>query len=123
MTKNTTLTEFEECKLLVEYLELKKIKFTHLAQSTFTKSWATKTKNRQLGVRAGFPDYAIIFDYPSVKKKALVFLEMKRTKGGVVSDEQKVWLEDLNDCNGVSAYIAKGFDEAKEIVDKFNGES
>ena len=48
----------------------------------------------------------------------LIFIEMKRVKGGVLSQVQKEWLEALNKCNGVSAYVCKGFDEAKIVIDK-----
>lgn len=39
-------------------------------------------------------------------------IEMKRTKGGAVSDEQKAWLEYLLGI-GWKAHVCKGFDEAK----------
>ena len=42
---------------------------------------------------------------------------MKREKGGVVSQEQKDWIQTLNLVEGTRAQVAKGFDEAKEIID------
>jgi hypothetical protein len=56
------------------------------------------------GVTRGIPDIQI----PSLK----LFIEMKRQKGGVVSPEQKDWIEYLNSI-GYNAVICKGFEAAK----------
>ena len=65
------------------------------------------------GVRPGVPD--IIFAYPTEKYHGM-FIEMKRQKGGVVSEEQKYMIKVLNSY-GFYAVICKGCDEAiKELV-------
>ena len=56
MTKNNTPTEYEECLVLVNYLELMKssgkvVVFTHTPQETFTRSIGVKMKNKRMGVR------------------------------------------------------------------------
>ena len=107
------LTEDEEQKLFVEWLEYQNIKFSALPMSTFTKSWAVKNRNKAMGVRAGVPDLMLII------KNILIFIEMKRTKGGQVSEYQKEWIDRLNKCDGVSAYVCYGFDEAKKVVEKY----
>ena len=66
-----------------------------------------------MGLRKGLPDLLVII------KNNLVFIEMKRVKLSKVSDEQKEWIESLNKCNGVNAYVCKGFDEAKIVIDKY----
>lgn len=112
LTKNTQqLSEYEEQKLLVQYLELKCYKFSALPLDTFTKSWSVKMKNKAIGVRAGVPDLMIII------KSQLIFIEMKRTNGGVVSEFQKDWIDKLNKCDGISAYVCKGYEEAKKIIE------
>lgn len=111
MAKNTTLTEYEEAKVFAQYLDLKRLLFTHIAQETFTKNWGTKMKNKMMGVRKGFPDYAIIAN------KQLLFVELKRKKGGKVSPEQKKWIEELNGIIGVVAIVANGADEAIKFVE------
>lgn len=109
-------TEEQECIALVAYLDLlqtmgKVRLYTHVPSETFTRSWSQKAKNKRMGVRKGFPDYVI-----AGKSKAIC-IEMKRTKKGVVSPEQKAWIEELNKI-GLPAFICYGFDEAKEVLDR-----
>ena len=111
---NNTPLEHEEQEAVVEYLELLKIKFTSIPNSTYTKSWKQKAFNKKQGLRAGLPDLLCLI------KDKLVFIEMKRQKGSVVSDVQKSWIEELNKVDNVYAHVCKGFDEAKEIIDKYN---
>ena len=113
---NTSPLEIHECIALVEYLEIlqsqkKILEFSHTANETYTKSWSQKRKNTQMGVKKGLPDYVV------VTTKTLLFIEMKRVKGGVISPEQKSWIESLNSV-GVVAQICAGFEEAKKIIDK-----
>lgn len=68
------------------------------------------------GVRAGVPDLLCIVPRPDGTNN-LVFIELKRTKGGIVSEEQRDWVAALNLCIGVGAYVAKGADEAIKIID------
>lgn len=113
---NTTITEYEECKLLVGYLELLKMQgkvvvFSHTANETYTKSWKQKRKNKEMGVRSGVPDYII------VTPKKVLFIEMKRTKGGVISDTQKKWVSAL-EATKTACKVCYGFDEAKLFLDE-----
>jgi len=105
-----TETVANYCDLLVS---TKKIKcFTHVNNEQYTKSWGIKLKNKRMGVRPGVPDMII------VGKSKLLFLELKRVKGGVVSDYQKEWLEALESLGSpVEAIIAKGWDEARKAID------
>jgi len=106
---------------VTEYLEVlllqKKITaFSHVPQETFTKSWVTKKKNKAMGVRAGVPDMLIV--YPD----AVLFLELKRLKNGVVSEAQKSWLQALQGvrdktASEIYAEVACGFDQAKALID------
>jgi hypothetical protein len=107
------LTEYQEQCLLVQYLELKGFLFSKLAQETYTKSWGVKMKNKMSGVRPGVPDMLII-----LPTKKLLFIEMKRSVGGRTSPEQIKWIKELNDCTGVIAVEAHGFEEAKKFVDR-----
>lgn len=108
-------TEHQECVALTEYLTLRQklgtvCLFTHIAQETFTKSWAVKRKNKIMGVRKGFPDYCVI------TPTDVYFIEMKRSKGGVVSKEQQDWIELLK-ANGIKAKVCNGFNEAKKFLE------
>lgn len=66
------------------------------------------------GRLAGVPD--IFLAYPNENKHGL-FIEMKREKGGVVSDNQKKMIELLKQC-GYEAVVCHGFVDA---VNNING--
>lgn len=106
-------TEYEEQVALVSWLDSKGLKYSSIPNSTFTTSWNQKRKNHMTGLRAGLPDLLII------TPKGLLFVEMKRTKGGVVSLEQKSWIEELNKCNGVQAEVCLGCEAAITFVSRF----
>jgi len=113
---NTSPLEHDECVALVAYLDIlvkqgKVVAYTHIPQETYTKNWGTKMRNKREGVKAGIPDYLIVF-----KNKKLLFLEMKRRVGGTVSPEQQDWLEKLAGKTTVSG-VAKGFEAAKIMID------
>ena len=61
------------------------------------------------GVVKGVPDLFI----PEFR----LFIEMKNSKGGQVSIEQKDWIEYLNNC-GYIATVCNGFDNAKLFIEK-----
>jgi len=107
-------TEHEEQCALVQYLELKKLKFTSIPNSTYTKSWKQKAKNKAEGLRPGLPDLLVIV------KDHLVFIEMKRVKGGRVSEHQETWIAALNDCKSVQAFVCYGADEAMNLIERLN---
>lgn len=71
------------------------------------RSITTATKLKVEGVSAGVPDLFI----PAWG----LWVEMKRTKGGSVSAEQKDWIAYLQGC-GYTCIVAKGADEAKKTI-------
>lgn len=105
-------TEHEEQCTLVDYLELKNIKFTSIPNSTYTKSWKQKSKNKAEGLRPGLPDMLVII------KNHLVFIELKRVKGGRVSEHQESWIAALNGCEAVQAFVCKGAQEAMDLIER-----
>jgi hypothetical protein len=113
--KTLQLSEYQECVLLAEYLDLLKkqgkiVLYSHIPNGTWTPSWSQKTRNKKMGVSSGVPDYLIL------TKSRLFFIEMKRKKSGKVSDEQLMWLGAILSCD-IRAHVANGFDEAKSIID------
>ena len=73
---------------------------------------------RMQGVKPGVPD--ICLPVPRNGYAAL-YIEMKRKSGGVLSDNQRVWLKALNRA-GNRAVVCKGFDEARtEILEYLRG--
>ena len=103
--------ETEEQKEFVRYLRDKELKHTSIPNSTFTKSWKQKSKNKAEGLNPGLPDLLIIVN------NHLVFVEMKRVKGGVISEYQKSWIAALNKCEAVQAFVCKGAQEAIDLID------
>jgi hypothetical protein len=104
-----TPTEDFEQTLLVHWLEVKGYKFTAIPNSTYTTSIKQKMKNKRTGLRPGFPDMVVIVN------KKIICIEMKRTRGGTLTPEQKIWIEALNYA-GVPTRVCKGFEEAKAFV-------
>ena len=64
------------------------------------------------GHYSGIPDLVILLGNGKI-----CFVELKRQKGGVVSEEQKKWIEYLNK-NGYPAKVCKGCDEAIEFIEQ-----
>lgn len=106
--------EEEEQIALIQYLEIKGIKYTAIPNSTYTKSWKQKKKNKDMGLNPGLPDLLLILP------KKLLFIEMKRIKGGVVSKHQKEWIKALNSIGKqIEAVVCRGFEEAIKTIKKY----
>ena len=108
--------EFDEQWRVVAYLDLlsgsNKIKYSAIPNSTYTKSWKQKAKNKMSGLRPGLPDLFII-----INTKPL-FIEMKRIKRGVLSPQQKEWINCIKEA-GIDCYVCKGFHESKAVIDQY----
>ena len=106
--------EDQECYKLVQYLDIKAktndIIYSHIAQSTYTKSWAVKNRNTALWVKPWVPDYDLIINWKFFK------IEMKKSKGWVVSPNQKKWIEQLKNA-WIDVFVCNWFEEAKEVID------
>ena len=123
LPKTSVPLEDAEQETFVQWLELNGLLFSAIAQSTWTTSWNQKLKNNRTGLRRGVPDLIVII--PAEKsaddKPYLLFIEMKRAKGSVVSPQQKVWIEAINSvlADDVAAFVAHGANEAIKIVDPY----
>ena len=74
-------------------------------------------KAKRQGMPKGFPDINLpVVCYPWNS----LYIELKRVKGGVVSKEQKWWLERLRE-QGHKAVVAKGHEAAIEIIKNYLG--
>jgi len=107
-------TEREEQKKLVEYLKFKRIPFYAVPNGGSRNKIEARNMKAE-GVSAGVPDICI--PVPNKRYHGL-YIEMKRQKGGRVSDKQKEWIDRLNQ-NGYLAKVCRGFKEAKEVVEKY----
>jgi hypothetical protein len=113
--------EYHEQCAFVNYLEILKgqgsvVLFTAIKHNLWTKSRRQIMNQKREGLRPGFPDLAIIIN-PRSGKKRLIFIEMKAPVGGEVSEFQEAWLKELGQCNIHSA-VTKGYEEAKELIDR-----
>lgn len=125
-TKNNTPLERFEQSALVDWLEAQGLLFSATAQSTYTTSWKQKRLNHATGLRKGVPDMLIVIPPERAVDGTgrVIFVEMKRQRGGVVSPEQKKWIAALNAVGGtVDAFVAHGADEAIEEIAKLIGVS
>ena len=73
---------------------------------------------RAEGLKAGVPDI-LVFDPCKGAGGVGLAIELKRVKGGRVSDEQKVWLEELGK-RGWICRVCKGFDEVHQVLKELN---
>ena len=69
------------------------------------------------GHYSGIPDLVVLLGNGKI-----CFVELKRQKGGVVSEEQKKWIDYLNK-NGYPAKVCNGCDEAIEFIKKESEET
>jgi hypothetical protein len=99
----------EVCKWLED--EHPEIKFFSVPNGART-AWSTAKKLKATGLHSGVPD--LVFPEPRGPYHGQ-FIEMKRLKGGAVSDSQRIWLEFL-DGKGYSVTIAEGAEEAKRAI-------
>jgi hypothetical protein len=80
-----------------------------------SRSIAESMIGKKMGVVKGVPDYFLC--QPSDCFHGL-FIEMKRKKGGKLSQEQKDWIE-LVKSKGYEAVVCYGAEEAIDIVDNY----
>lgn len=126
-------TEDQEQEAFVQWLRLKGYPHFRVPNETYTRSWSQKAKNKKLGVSSGVPDLAVVVpdvwygygdnvpredlsSYTNTYANRLVFIEMKRKKGGVTSANQKQWIKTLNEA-GIQTVVCKGCDAAIEFIE------
>lgn len=117
------VSEFEEQKALCKWLDAMRLAYASIPNENNMSFLNKKTasiqgsKLKQTGKKKGFPDLQVIL--PGL----VIYVEMKRTiqKGKAkpkVSDDQKVWIDRLNEL-GHPAAICYGWIEAKEFIESF----
>lgn len=106
-------SEFGEQQTLVQWLQLLENKgqirkFTAIPNNTWTPSDKQKNKNKELGLRAGFPDLIILTN------RNMLVIEMK-IKPNKPTPLQEEWLKNLN-AVGITARVCYSFEEARDLV-------
>lgn len=69
-------------------------------------------KLQSMGVRRGVPDFLLVHKYTH----RILFVELKRARGGKLSREQKIWRAAIGKRR---AKVARGFKEAKHIITNY----
>jgi hypothetical protein len=69
-------------------------------------------KLKALGLAPGFPDLIVFLP------NQLLCIEMKRQKGGVVSDKQYYWQKVINKFSYAESVICRGYKEAVACVEE-----
>lgn len=121
-TKNLSLTEDQEAILLADFLRIKGLLFTHIANESglaSTGKWGLIMKKKRMGLTSGYPDYCVCIPAKDIHSPCLIFIELKRTQGSHVSEEQKQWINTLNAIPNVSAVVCKGAREAIKHINQF----
>lgn len=111
------LTEQQEQGLLVGWLKMKRIKHYHCPNGG-TRYIREAVMLKKQGVSAGVPD--ICLPIPNKKYHGL-YVEMKRKQGGVVSLDQKNWIDYLN-SQSYLAVVCKGFEAARSVIEEYLGD-
>lgn len=125
--------EDQEQEAFVKWLDDNGYPRFRVPNETYTKSHKQRIKNKKLGVSSGVPDLAVVVpdvwygygdnvpredlsSYTNTYANRLVFIEMKRKKGGVTSANQKKWIKTLNEA-GIQTVVCKGCDAAIEFIE------
>lgn len=102
--------ESEECIALVQWMDARGLVFCHIPNES--KRPPAQAKHlKAMGMQPGFPDYLVFTRPPNEPKRPGVALEMKRSIGGKLRDDQSHWLKRLAEIGWVSLHCA-GVDEA-----------
>jgi hypothetical protein len=112
-------TEYREQAHVCRWLKARRLLYCHVP-SGGKRNPIEGAILRHIGAKAGVPDLLIFTPAPLAPQARGVAVEMKRAKGGTVSDSQREWIKDLCGC-GWLAFVARGADEAIKILEGIYG--
>ena len=114
MPKQLIPTEDQEQTAFCSWLTKTKVKFYAIPNGG-SRNFFEAMKLQRTGVKSGVPDICI----PVMRGEfGALYIEMKRQKGGKVSETQEEWLLYLS-SSGYMAKVANGFDHARKIVESY----
>lgn len=111
-------TEDQEQRIVAQFLDLIGFRWSHTPNEG-KRNVINGARLKAAGMKRGCPDI-LIFDRPPDSDYVGVAIELKRQKGGRLSDEQREWLDALSD-RGWLARCCKGADEAIKFVREVYG--
>lgn len=101
---------------VANWLDLYKVLYSASVAGVYLHP-ATFNRVKKIGYKRGLPDILIFQKPPAYGDRYVgVAIELKRRKGGIVSDEQKAWLDNLNK-NGWLVGVMRGADQAIEFLE------
>jgi len=110
------LSEHEEqCRVIAYCRNHPLLKNAFAIPNGGKRSQVAAIRAKAEGLVAGIPD--LFIPLPNNGKHGL-FIEMKRTKGGVISKEQQIQIAELN-AAGYVAVVCKGFDAAVAAINTY----
>ena len=114
--------EDDEAVTFATWLRMVGIPATHIANEIGGSTRAAKVramKAKKMGQSAGVWDYEIFIPVANIDGEIDAYqeirIELKRRKGGVVSDAQKKWGK-IYEMAGIPCKVCKGAEEAIEFV-------
>ena len=113
-------TEDEEQIALFRWAAMMEWKYPQLRRLYHIPNGGKRTKAeagifKAMGVKSGVPDVHLPVARGGYHG---LYVEMKRTKGGQVSQDQKDWIEDLT-REGYFAVVCRGWEEASRVIEGY----
>lgn len=108
--------EDQEQAALVVWLKQRGIRHHHSPNGGYRKK-TTAVKLKQQGVSAGFPD--LIICPPIGSALPILFIELKKQRGGAVSESQQGWIDyltGLSDTHLIKSTVCKGCSDAIKFI-------
>jgi len=113
-------TEDAEQMALFHWAALERGRYPELAMLFHIPNGGSRGKAeagrfRAMGVKAGVPDLCL----PIARAgKHGLYIELKRSKGGRVSEEQAAWITELR-ARGYAAEVCRGWEEAARVIEAY----
>ena len=106
-------SEDSEQEAVVEYCRLRSIPIIHIPNEG-KRSMSYGAKMKRMGLSKGFPD---LFIPKPMNGAHGLFIELK-TDTGKISADQEAWLMFLS-REGYKAFVCRGFNAAKSVIEKY----
>lgn len=128
VSKTNVPLEDDEAVVFADWLRAMQIPHTHIANEIGGSTRVAKVralKAKRMGQTAGVWDYEIFLPVKNIDGEVDAYqeirVELKRQRGGVVSEPQKQWGK-VYELAGIPCAICKGAEKAIEFVQQYLNE-
>lgn len=125
VSKTNVPLEDDEAVVFADWLRAMQIPHTHIANEIGGSTRVAKVralKAKRMGQTAGVWDYEIFLPVKNIDGEVDAYqeirIELKRAKGGTVSEAQKKWGE-IYQLSGIPCAVCKGAEKAIEFVENY----